>query len=52
MMTGVVKTFMVAGERERFSDLLLQTRVVRTVPIRHSFLAGRTIRPAPSRTSR
>jgi hypothetical protein len=33
-MWAAVKTFMVAGERERFSDFLLQTRVIRTVPIR------------------
>lgn len=29
-----VKTFMVTGTRERFSDFLLQTRVIRTIPIR------------------
>jgi len=28
-----IKAFMVAGERERFSDFLLQMRVIRTVPI-------------------
>ena len=33
-MWATVKTFMVTGERERFSDFLLQTRVIRTVPIR------------------
>ncbi|HEY2945718.1 MAG TPA: hypothetical protein VGN09_25020 [Vicinamibacteria bacterium] len=29
-----IKAFMVAGERERFSDFFLQMRVIRTVPIR------------------
>jgi hypothetical protein len=31
---AAIKTFMVAGPHERFSDFLLQTRVIRTVPIR------------------
>ena len=31
---AVVKAFMVAGERERFSDFFLQMRVIRTIPIR------------------
>ena len=31
---SAVKTFMVATPRERFSDFLLQTRVVRKVPVR------------------
>jgi ribonuclease D len=31
---AAVKAFMVGGPRERFSDFLLQTRVIRTVPIR------------------
>jgi ribonuclease D len=31
---AAIKTYMVAGPHERFSDFLLQTRVIRTVPIR------------------
>jgi ribonuclease D len=31
---AAIKTFMVTGTRERFSDFLLQTRVIRTVPLR------------------
>jgi ribonuclease D len=33
-MWAAIKTFMVSGTRESFSDFLLQTRVIRTVPIR------------------
>jgi ribonuclease D len=29
-----IKAFMVTGARERFSDFILQTRVIRTIPIR------------------
>jgi hypothetical protein len=32
-MWAAIKTFMVAGPHERFSDFLLQTRVIRSVPI-------------------
>lgn len=42
-----VKAFMVSGERERFSDFLLQTRVVRTVPV--SVLAAAVAEVDPMR---
>ena len=33
-MWAAIKTFMMAGPHERFAAFLLQTRVVRKVPIR------------------
>ena len=42
---SAVKAFMVAGPHERFSDFLLQTRVIRKVPLRALADAVQTVDP-------
>ena len=44
-MWAAVKTFMVGGAHERFSDFLLQSRVIRTVPIAALADAVRAVDP-------
>jgi hypothetical protein len=44
-MWAAIKTYMVSGGHERFADFLLQTRVVRTVPVHALAAAVREVDP-------